>query len=121
MRVKPNIPKMPYNNRGRLKTLINEVIEDTSLYPHIPDQLILLDDLITLVLWNKKFMIEEMKVDNPKDYIDIYLQGIKQSSNIYDIGVNGENIVITFGQQIVLFQNQLTINDFLVKGKIVSI
>ncbi len=121
MTVKPNIPKMPYNNRGRLKTLINEVIEDTSLYPHIPDQLILLDDLITLVLWNKKLMVEEMKVDNPKDYIDIYLQGIKQSSNIYDIRVNGENIVITFGQQLGIRQDEFLINDFLVKGKIVSI
>jgi hypothetical protein len=121
MRVKPNIPKMPYNNRGRLKTLINEVIEDTSLYPFVPDQLVLIDNVITLVLWNKKFMFEDMKVDNPKDYTDIYLQGIKQSSNIYDIGVNGENIVITFIKAISYTQNELTTNDFLVKGKIVSI
>ncbi len=121
MRQKPNIPKMPYDNRGRLKTLINNVIEDVNLYPHIPDQLILLDDLITLVLWDKRFLVEEMKIDNPKDYTDIYLQGIKQSSNIYDIGINGNNIVITFGEIISYTQNELTKNDFLVKGKIVSI
>ena len=121
MRVKPNIPKMPYDNRGRLKTLINNVVSDVTLYPHIPDQVILLDDLITLVLWDKRFLFEEMKIDNPKDYTDIYLQGIKQSSNIYDIGINGNNIVITFGDQISYTQNELTKNDFLVKGKIVSI
>jgi hypothetical protein len=121
MRTKPNIPKMPYDNRGRIKTLINEVIDDTTLYPHIPDQLVLIDGLITLVLWNKKFVFEEMKVDNPKDYINIYLQGIKQNSNIYDIGVNGENIVITFRETLSYNQNELIINDFSVKGKIVSI
>jgi hypothetical protein len=121
MRQKPNIPKMPTNDRGRFKTLINEIIDDIVLYPHNVDQIILLDDLITLVLWNKRFVVEEMKVDNPKDYTDVYLQGIKQSSNIYDIRANGDNIVITFGQKIVPFQNELTINDFLIKGKIVSI
>ena len=121
MRQKPNIPKMPTNDRGRFKTLINEIIDDIVLYPHNVDQIILLDNLITLVLWNKRFVVEEMKVDNPKDYTDVYLQGIKQSSNIYDIRANGDNIVITFGQKIVPFQNELIINDFLVKGKIVSI
>ncbi len=121
MRTKPNIPKMPYDNRGRLKNLINNVVNDVNLYPHTPDQLVIIDGLVTLVLWNKKFVFEEMKIDNPKDYTDVYLQGIKQSSNIYDIGVNGENIVITFGDTIGYNQNELLINDFLVKGKIVSI
>jgi hypothetical protein len=121
MRQKPNIPKMPTNDRARFKELVNEIIDDNALYPHNIDQVILLDELITLVLWNKRFVFEEMKVDNPKDYTDIYLQGIKQSGNIYDIGINGDNIVITFGQKIVLFQNELTTSDFLVKGKIVSI
>ncbi len=121
MRQKPNIPKMPYDNRGRIKTLINNVIEDVNLYPHTPDQLVIIDGLITLVLWDKKFLVEEMKVSVPKDYTDIYLQGIKQSSNIYDIGINGNNIVITFGDTLGYNQNELTKNDFLVKGKIVSI
>jgi hypothetical protein len=121
MRQKPNIPKMPTNDRARFKELVNEIIDDNALYPHNIDQVILLDELITLVLWNKRFVFEEMKVDNPKDYTDIYLQGIKQSGNIYDIGINGDNIVITFGQKIVPFQNELTTSDFLVKGKIVSI
>jgi len=121
MRAKPNIPKMPYDNKGRLRNLIEEVVQDVALYPHVPDQLVVIDDSITLVLWNKKFLVEEMKIATPKDYTDVYLQGIKQSSNIYDIRANGDNIVITFGQKIVPFQNELIINDFLVKGKIVSI
>lgn len=121
MRVKPNIPKMPYDNRGRLQNLIQNVIQDVTLYSHIPDQLVMTDGLITIVLWNKKFLDEEMKITIPKDYTDVYLQGIKQSSNIYDIGVNGENIVITFGQQLGVKQDEFLTNDFLVKGKIVSI
>ena len=121
MRPKPNISKMPYDNRSRLKNLIQEVVKDVTLYPHTPDQLVLIDGLITLVLWNKKFLVEEMKISTPKDYTDVYLQGIKQSSNIYDIGVNAENIIITFGDMISYTQEELTTNDFLVKGKIVSI
>ena len=121
MRVKPNIPKMPYDNRGRLKNLIENVIQDATTYPHTPDQVVLIDGFITLVLWNKRFLFEEMKVDNPKDYTDIYLQGIKQSSNIYDIGINGENIIITFGETLGYNQNQFQKDDFLIKGKIVGI
>ncbi len=121
MRAKPNIPKMPYDNKGRLRNLIQNVIQDVTTYPHTPDQLVLIDDIITIVLWNKKFLDEEMKITNLKDYTDVYLQGIKQSSNIYDIRVNGENIVITFGQQLGIRQDEFLINDFLVKGKIVSI
>jgi hypothetical protein len=112
---------MPYDNRGRLRNLINGVIQDVTLYPHTPDQIIILDKLITLVLWNKKFLEEEMKISIPKDYTDVYLQGIKQSSNIYDIGVNGDNIIITFGETLGYNQNEFQTTDFLIKGKIVSI
>ena len=121
MRQKPNISKMPYDNKSRIKNLIEGIIQDVYLYPHTPDQLVLVDGLITLVLWNKKFLTEEMKITIPKDYTDVYLQGIKQSSNIYDIGINGENIIITFGDTLGYNQTELTINDFLIKGKIVSI
>ena len=121
MRAKPNIPKMPYDNKGRLRNLIQNVIQDVTVYPHTPDQVVLIDDFITIVLWNKKFLDEDMKISNPKDYTDVYLQGINQGSNIYDIRGNGENIVITFGQQLGIAQNEFLTNDFLVKGKIVSI
>lgn len=121
MKVKPHISKLPSNDRLRVKRLINEIINDAALYPQLVDQIVIYDDIITLVLWNKRFIFEEMKVDNPKDYIDVYLQGIKQSTNDFEVGINGENIVITFNNQLVPFQNELTLEDFLIKGKITNI
>jgi len=121
MKLKPNISNMPFNNRTAFKKLVNSIIEDTSLYPNSVDQIVIYDDILTLVLWDKKFLFEEMKVDRPKDYTDVYLQGVKISSNDYEVGVNGNNIVITFAEKIVPYQNDLTIDDFLIKGKIVSI
>lgn len=121
MKIKPNIPKLPFNNRTAFKTLVNSIIEDTSLYPNPVDQIVIYDDILTLVLWDKKFLFEEMKIDRPKDYTDVYLQGVKISSNYYEIGVNDNNIIITFAEKLVPFQNNLTVDDFLIKGKIVSI
>ena len=121
MRVKPNISKLPFNDKSRVKTLVTQIINDVVLYPHTPDQIVLLDDRVTLVLWNKRYYFEEMRVDKPKDYTQVYLQGIKQSTNNYEIGINGENIVITFNDKIVPFQNDLVLGDFVIKGKIVNI
>jgi len=121
MKIKPNIPKFSSNDRFRVKTLVTQIINDAVLYPHVPNQIVIYDDILTLVLWNKRFIFEEMKVDKPKDYIDVYLQGIKVSTNDFEVGVNGENIVITFNNQLVPFQQDLTLEDFLIKGKIADI
>jgi hypothetical protein len=121
MKIKPKIAKLPFNDKSRVKTLVTQIINDVVLYPHTPDQIVILDDIITLVLWNKRYYFEEMQVDVPKDYTQVYLQGIKISTNDYEIGVNGENIVITFNDKIVPFQNDLVLEDFVIKGKIVNI
>lgn len=121
MKPNPNIPKLPFNNRGRLKTLIEEVIKDTFTYEYIPDVFSLSNELITLVLLNKKFSIEEMAIASPKSYTDVYLQGIKQRSDVYEITLIDNNIVIEFNSSIAYRQSELVVTDFIVKGKIVSI
>lgn len=121
MKPNPNIPKLPFNNRGRLKTLIEEVIKDTFIYQHEPDEISFPNDLIRLVLLNKKFSIEEMLVSSPKSYTDVYLQGIKQRSDVYEIHLVDNNIVIEFSSVVSYRQLELQTNDFIVKGKIVSI
>ena len=61
-----------------------------------------------------------MKVDNLQDYVDVYLQGIKKASNIYTVTDDGTNIIINFTEDITLLPTQISANEFLVKGKIVS-
>jgi hypothetical protein len=121
MKPKPNIPKLPFNNRGRLKTLIEEVISDTFIYQHVPDEISFPNGLIRVVLLNKKFSIEEMNISSPKSYTDVYLQGIKQRSDGYEINLVDNNIVIEFNSIIAYRQSELNVTDFIVKGKIVSI
>ena len=72
------------------------------------------------ILSDKKFLYEEVKIDSSSDYVDIYLQSIKVSSNKYEIVDDGTNIVVTFNQALVAEPSSLVASDFLVKGKIVS-
>ena len=61
-KVKPNIVT-PFNDRARFKNLVQEVINDTTIYTHTPDSISLNGVLFTLTLSNKKFVYEEIKVD----------------------------------------------------------
>lgn len=113
---------VPFNDRERFKSLVREVINDTTIYTHIPDSISLdvTQKLFTLVLLNKKFTFEEIKVDNLSDYVDIYLQGIKKTSDVYSVTENGNNIIINFTENITLDPPSIVNTDFSVKGKIVS-
>ena len=71
------------------------------------------------LLANKKFVFEEIKVDSLSDYVDVYLQGVKKTSDSYSVTDNGTNIVINFTKNITL-NPPLIVDDFSVKGKIVS-
>ena len=62
-----------------------------------------------------------LEVDNIKDYIDIYLYGVKQPQNRYDVNVDGNNIIVTFVADITRLPNEVSANDFEIKGKIVEI
>lgn len=118
-KIKPSIVT-PFNDRQRFKNLVQEVINDTTIFTHIPDTISLNGVLVTLTLLNKKFTFEDIKVDDLSDYVDIYLQGIKKTSDTYSVTESGNNIVIIFNQQVSLRPQDIVVTDFSVKGKIVS-
>lgn len=118
-KLKPSVIT-PFNDRQRFKDLVLEVISDTSIFTLIPDSISLDGVLFTLTLLNKKFVFEDIKVDNLSDYVDVYLQGIKQSADKYLVTENGTDIIITFTENITLSPSEIVVSDFSVKGKIVS-
>jgi hypothetical protein len=65
--------------------------------------------------------VDILEVDNIKDYIDIYLYGVKQPQTRYDVNVEGNNIIVTFVADITRLPNEVSANDFEIKGKIVEI
>lgn len=119
MSTRPNIIT-PFNDKKRFKDLVLNVISDSWIYSVTPDSISLDGVLFTLTLLNKKFVFEDMKVDNLQDYVDIYLQGIKKTSNAYTVTDDGTNIIINFTQNITLKPDEIVADEFLVKGKIVS-
>lgn len=119
MSTRPNIIT-PFNDKKRFKDLVLNVISDSSIYSITPDSISLDGVLFTLTLLNKKFVFEDMKVDNLQDYVDIYLQGIKKTSNVYTVTDDGTNIIINFTDNITLKPDEILVDEFLVKGKIVS-
>lgn len=116
---KPNIVT-PFNDRKRFKGLIQEIINDTTIFTHIPDSIVLNGVLFTITLLNKKFVYEEVKVDSLSDYVDIYLQGVKKTSSLYSVTESGSDIIIQTNQTITLDPVEIVSSDFVVKGKIVS-
>lgn len=118
-KTKPNIV-MPFDDKQRFKDLVLQVINDTAIYTHNVDTLSLNGELFTLTLLNKKFVFEEIKVDNLSDYIDVYLMGVKKTSDTYSVTDNGTNIIINFNQGITYVPSEIVAEDFLIKGKIVS-
>ena len=119
MNTRPNIIT-PFDDKKRFKDLVLNVITDSQIYTLTPDFISLDGVLFTLTLLNKKFVFEDMKVDNLQDYVDVYLQGIKKASNIYTVTDDGTNIIINFTDNITLQPDEILANEFLVKGKIVS-
>lgn len=116
---KPNIIT-PFDDKQRFKNLVQEVINDTTIFTHTPDSISLSGVLFTLTLSNKKFIFEDIKVDIESDYVDIYLQGVKIAADIYSVTDNGTDIVINFTESIALSPEEIVNTDFSVKGKIVS-
>ena len=117
---RPNISPIPFNDRQRVKNLVLNVLDDMDVNNVVPDSISLDGRLFTLILSNKKFVYEEIKVDVESDYIDVYLQGIKKTSNTYNVTDDGTNIVISFTENITLVPEEIVKEDFVVKGKIVN-
>jgi len=118
-KIKPNIIT-PFNDKQRFKNLVQEIINDTTIFTHVPDSISLNGVLFTLTFSNKKFVYEDIKVDILSDYVDIYLQGIKKTADTYSVIDNGTDIVINFTENITLVPADIVKEDFSVKGKIVS-
>jgi hypothetical protein len=121
-RILPNIDMgTTLKKRDRLgfKNFVLDVITDTFLFDFIPDKLELLGGIFfQLTLENKKILVDQLQVDNPIDYIDVYLYGVKQPQNRYTVSINGNNIVITFTEDITRLPEDVIKNDFKIKGKI---
>jgi len=116
---KPNIIT-PFNDRKRFKDLVQEIINDTTIFTHVPDSIVLDGVLFTITLSNKKFVYEEVKVDALSDYVDVYLQGVKKTSTLYSVTDNGSDIIIQTNQTITLDPAEIIASDFVIKGKIVT-
>ena len=116
---KPNIIT-PFNDRERFKNLIREIINDTTIFTHVPDSISLVGVLFTITLSNKKFVYEEVKVDALSDYVDVYLQGVKTTSTLYSVTDNGSDIIIQTNETICADPSSIVKEDFVVKGKIVT-
>ena len=111
--------------RDRLgfKQFVLKVNSDTFIYTYIPNSISLDESgrLITLTLLNKKFIFDILEVDNVKDYIDVYLFGIKQPQDKYDVDATENNIVVTFTSDVTRLPNEVKTTDFEIKGKIAEI
>lgn len=110
--------------RDRLgfKEFVLQVNKETFVYQFSPTSISVEDNIyFTLNLDNKRFIVDILEVDNIKDYIDVYLYGVKQPQARYEVLVSGNNIIVTFVADITRLPNEVFAADFEIKGKIVEI
>ena len=116
MRRKPNIlidTTQKLRDREAFKEFVLQVNKETFVYQFRPNSIFVEDGVyFTLNLNNKRFIIDILEVDNIKDYIDIYLYGVKQPQNRYEVLVDGNNIIVTFVADITRLPNEVSANDF---------
>ena len=123
------VPNINVNNTQKLrdragfKQFVLQVNKDTFIYSYFPNTIELNEDktLFTLTLLNKKFIIDILEVDDVKDYIDVYLFGVKQPQDRYEVAVDGNNIRTTFTVDITRLPEDVLTTDFEIKGKIAEI
>jgi hypothetical protein len=110
--------------RDRLgfKEFVLQVNKETFIYQFNPTTISVEDNIyFTLNLNNKRFIVDILEIDNIKDYIDVYLYGVKQPQNRYEVLVDGNNIIVTFVADVTRLPNEVSANDFEIKGKIAEI
>lgn len=131
-RQKPNIvvgTALKKRDRLGFKQFTLGVITDTFLVEWFPDAVEFSDSptntLFVLTLFYKKFYVGDLQVDTFKDYIDVYLYGVKEPQDRYTVGIeNGTDIVIRFTENITRLPENVRNdflagkNPFLIKGKI---
>jgi len=109
--------------RLAFKQFVLKVNTDTFIYTYNPNTLVLDETgrLLTLTLLNKKFIFDLLQIDDVKDYVDVYLFGVKQPQDRYAIDVDSNNIIVTFTSDITRLPNEVKTTDFEIKGKIAEI
>ena len=122
----PNIDRansLTKRDRTQFRNFVTDVIIDTFIYKYIPTSISLdgTGRLFTLTLENKRFIIDILEVDSVKDYIDVYLFGIKQPQDKYGVESTGNNIIVTFTSDVTRLPNEVNTTDFEIKGKIAEI
>ena len=122
----PNIDRansLTKRDRTEFRNFVTDVIIDTFIYKYIPTSISLdgTGTLFTLTLQNKRFIIDILEVDNVKDYIDVYLFGVIQPQDRYNVSVVENNIIVTFTVDITRLPADVVRTDFEVKGKIAEI
>jgi len=122
----PNIDRansLIKRDRTEFRNFVTNVITDTFIYSFNPTT-VELDEtgkLFTLNLLNKRFIIDILEVDNVKDYIDVYLFGVIQPQDRYEVLTDETDIIITFTVDITRLPADVVRTDFEIKGKIAEI
>jgi hypothetical protein len=125
-RTLPNISRandLQKRNRLAFKEFVLNVNTDTFIYQFNPTT-ISLDEtgkLFTLNLINKRFIIDILEVDSFKDYINVYLFGVMQPQDRYEINVSNTDIIVNFISDITRLPAEVNASDFEIKGKIAEI
>ena len=108
--------------RKNFRDLVLKVNRDTFLFEVQPNSIELLNNVFfQLVLQNKKFVIDTLQVDVIEDYIDVYLYGVRQPQDRYTVTIVGNDIIITFVEDITRIPQDVVASDFKIKGKIVEV
>ena len=112
-----------FRDRAGFKQFVLQVNTDTFIYSYFPNTIELNEDktLFTLTLLNKRFIFDILEIDNVKDYVDVYLFGVKQPQDRYEVAVDGNNIRTTFTVDITRLPEDVLTTDFEIKGKIAEI
>lgn len=108
-------------DRLSFKNFVLEVIDDTFIFEVIPTSISLDGDNFTLVLNGYRFVYEDLVVADSKDYLDVYLYGVKQPNDRYGVTFDDTSITITFTESITRVPADVVRTDFEVKGKIAEI
>jgi hypothetical protein len=109
-------------DRAGFKQFVLKVNTDTFTYSYTPNTIQINDEIyFILTLINKKFIKDILEVDNVKDYIDVYLFGVKQPQDRYEVDWTDTDIIVTFTADVTRLPNEVKTTDFEIKGKIAEI
>jgi len=109
-------------DRASFKQYVLQVNTDTFTYSHTPNSISVQNEIyFILTLENKRFIFDILEIDDVRDYVDVYLFGVKQPQDRYNVEVVGNNIIVTFTADITRLPNEVSAANFEIKGKIAEI